>query len=98
MPGRSPRVTIYERAIHCGRTSARKRGSGMNQADGPGRAQAGIIPADSGQPYTGSSGTVESPLQRTAANPSIANPARVYDALLGGKDNYAADRAVAEKV
>jgi hypothetical protein len=25
--------------------------------------------------------------------PGIANPARVYDALLGGKDNYAADRA-----
>jgi hypothetical protein len=55
----------------------------MNQADGP---------------NTGSAGTVESPLQRTAINPSIANPARVYDALLGGKDNYAADRAVAEKL
>jgi hypothetical protein len=27
---------------------------------------------------------------------SIAHPARVYDALLGGKDNFAADRAVAE--
>ena len=26
---------------------------------------------------------------------SVAHPARVYDALLGGKDNYAADRAVA---
>ena len=25
-------------------------------------------------------------------DPSIANPARVYDYLLGGKDNYAADR------
>jgi hypothetical protein len=40
----------------------------------------------------------DSPLARTAANPSIANPARVYDALLGGKDNYAADRAVADKL
>ncbi|MGH3297844.1 MAG: SAM-dependent methyltransferase, partial [Trebonia sp.] len=30
--------------------------------------------------------------------PGIANPARVYDALLGGKDNYAADRAVAQKL
>lgn len=27
---------------------------------------------------------------------SVAHPARVYDALLGGKDNYAADRAAAE--
>ena len=40
----------------------------------------------------------ENPLARTAGNPSIANPARVYDALLGGKDNYAADRAVADKL
>ncbi len=28
----------------------------------------------------------------------MPNPARVYDALLGGKDNYAADRAVADKL
>jgi hypothetical protein len=34
----------------------------------------------------------------TAGNPTIPNPARVYDALLGGKDNYAADRAVADKL
>ena len=33
-----------------------------------------------------------------ADGPGTANPARVYDALLGGKDNYAADRAVAEKL
>jgi hypothetical protein len=39
-----------------------------------------------------------SSLLRTAANPSEPNPARVYDALLGGKDNYAADRAVADKL
>ena len=31
----------------------------------------------------------------TRIDTSIAHPARVYDALLGGKDNYAADRAVA---
>ena len=37
-------------------------------------------------------------LLRTTANPSEPNPARVYDALLGGKDNYAADRAVADKL
>jgi hypothetical protein len=70
----------------------------MNQADGPGTVRAGIISSDQGRPDTGSSSSGESPLQRTAANPSIANPARVYDALLGGKDNYAADRAVAEKL
>jgi hypothetical protein len=37
-------------------------------------------------------------LWRTADNPNTPNPARVYDALLGGKDNYAADRAVADKL
>ena len=40
----------------------------------------------------------ESALARTAGNPNTPNPARVYDALLGGKDNYAADRAVADKL
>jgi hypothetical protein len=70
----------------------------MNQADGPGTVRAGFISSDPGRPDTGSSSSGESPLQRTAANPGIANPARVYDALLGGKDNYAADRAVAEKL
>src|ERR1700753_1678700 len=40
----------------------------------------------------------EGSLPRTADNPNIANPARVYDALLGGKDNFAADRAVADKL
>jgi hypothetical protein len=70
----------------------------MNQADGPGTVRTGIISPDPGRPDTGSSSSGESPLQRTAANPGIANPARVYDALLGGKDNYAADRAVAEKL
>jgi hypothetical protein len=39
-----------------------------------------------------------SPLLRTAGNPNVPNPARVYDALLGGKDNFAADRAVADKL
>jgi hypothetical protein len=37
---------------------------------------------------------------RTTALPfdtSVANQARVYDYLLGGKDNYAADRAAAER-
>jgi len=55
----------------------------MNQAGSPGAAQ---------------SRTEESPLERTADNPNVPNPARVYDALLGGKDNFAADRAVADKL
>lgn len=54
----------YEGTINRGGTSARKRGSGMNQPDGPG----------------------------------TANPARVHDALLGGKDNYEADRAEVERL
>lgn len=29
---------------------------------------------------------------------AVASPARVYDYMLGGKDNYAADRAVAERM
>jgi S-adenosyl methyltransferase len=33
-----------------------------------------------------------------AGDPSKANPARVYDALLGGKDNFAADRQVAGRL
>jgi hypothetical protein len=37
-------------------------------------------------------------LPQAAGNPNVPNPARVYDALLGGKDNYAADRAVADKL
>jgi hypothetical protein len=34
----------------------------------------------------------------TATDPSTPNPARVYDALLGGTDNYAVDREVAERL
>ena len=33
-----------------------------------------------------------------ASDSSRANPARVYDALLGGKDNFAVDRQVAAKL
>lgn len=43
-------------------------------------------------------GRVSNSLAQTADNPNVPNPARVYDALLGGKDNYAADRAVADKL
>ncbi|SDR24710.1 SAM-dependent methyltransferase [Thermostaphylospora chromogena] len=31
-------------------------------------------------------------------DPNIPSPARIYDYLLGGKDNFAADRAAAEKL
>jgi len=31
-------------------------------------------------------------------NPNVANPARIYDYLLGGKDNFPADREIAEQV
>jgi hypothetical protein len=34
----------------------------------------------------------------TKINTSVPNPARIYDYLLGGKDNYPADREVAEQV
>jgi S-adenosyl methyltransferase len=34
----------------------------------------------------------------TRINTSVPNPARIYDYLLGGKDNYPADREVADEV
>jgi hypothetical protein len=34
----------------------------------------------------------------TKVNTSVPNPARIYDYLLGGKDNYPADRDVAEQL
>lgn len=34
----------------------------------------------------------------TRINTSVPNPARIYDYLLGGKDNYPADREVAEQL
>ena len=34
--------------------------------------------------------------EQSAFDTSVAHQARVYDYLLGGKDNYAADRAAAE--
>jgi hypothetical protein len=40
----------------------------------------------------------EAPLPPTAGNLTVPNPARVYDALLGGKDNFAADRGLADKL
>jgi hypothetical protein len=41
---------------------------------------------------------VSASLLQTAGNLRIPNPARVYDALLGGKDNFAVDRAVADRL
>src|SRR6266853_1967052 len=34
----------------------------------------------------------------TGIDVSVPNPARMYDYLLGGKDNYAADRAAAQEI
>jgi hypothetical protein len=34
----------------------------------------------------------------TKINASVPNPARIYDYLLGGKDNFPADREVAEQL
>jgi len=51
-----------------------------------------------GSPEAARSSTAGTSLQQTADNPNVPNPARVYDALLGGKDNYAADRTVADKL
>ena len=34
----------------------------------------------------------------TKINTSVPNPARIYDYLLGGKDNFPADREVAEQL
>jgi len=67
-------------------------GAKMNMV-GPG----GESPVTSDEPAMTSGGTAN------AARPlpfdtSVANQARVYDFLLGGKDNYAADRAAAEAV
>jgi hypothetical protein len=42
--------------------------------------------------------TADRPKVRPSFDTSTAHPARVYDFLLGGKDNYAADRAAAEAI
>jgi len=40
----------------------------------------------------------ESPHEPPALDPSVPNVARMYDYMLGGKDNYASDRAAVEKL
>jgi SAM-dependent methyltransferase len=40
----------------------------------------------------------ESPLQSPALDPTVPNVARMYDYMLGGKDNYAADRDAVAKL
>ena len=42
--------------------------------------------------------TDEPPMRTPPIDPTQAHPARVYDALLGGKDNYAPDRDVAGRM
>jgi hypothetical protein len=44
------------------------------------------------------SGDNRTPGPPLAHYPSVAHVARVYDYLLGGKDNFAADREAAEQV
>lgn len=43
------------------------------------------------------SSTEDDPAWPSGVDPSVPSPARMYDYYLGGKDNYAADRAAAEK-
>jgi SAM-dependent methyltransferase len=40
----------------------------------------------------------ESPHESPALDPAVPNVARMYDYMLGGKDNYASDRAAVEKL
>jgi S-adenosyl methyltransferase len=49
----------------------------------------------SDEPAAASGGTASKPAP-LPFDTGVANQARVYDYLLGGKDNYAADRAAAE--
>ncbi|HEX6676731.1 MAG TPA: SAM-dependent methyltransferase [Actinomycetes bacterium] len=42
--------------------------------------------------------TVVDDVKSSGVDASVANPARVYDYLLGGKDNFPADRELAEQV
>jgi S-adenosyl methyltransferase len=51
-----------------------------------------------GSPIAVRSAAERSLLPPTAGNLSVPNPARVYDALLGGKDNFAADRGLADQL
>jgi len=60
-----------------------RRGGALSQGQSSGKVVAGWLPAGrGGVPF----------------DTSRAHMARVYDFWLGGKDNYAADRAVAEQV
>jgi hypothetical protein len=67
-------------------------GAKMNMV-GPG----GESPVTSGEPAKSGGGDA-SAVRPLPFDTSVANQARVYDFLLGGKDNYAADRAAAEAV
>jgi hypothetical protein len=48
--------------------------------------------------YRGGHAVATEEFRPTSLNTDVAHPARVYDYWLGGKDNYAADRAVAERI
>jgi O-methyltransferase involved in polyketide biosynthesis len=51
-----------------------------------------------GQVHTTDAPSAVSPWLPPAVDTSVAHSARVYDYWLGGKDNYAADRALAERI
>jgi hypothetical protein len=52
-----------------------------------------MSPSDGDLPADGQDG-----LPSTWIDPTVPSPARIYDCLLGGKDNYAADRAAVESL
>jgi S-adenosyl methyltransferase len=54
-------------------------------------ADSPLVPADAARPSLGTAG-------RPAFDTSVANQARIYDYLLGGKENYPADRAAVDAV
>jgi hypothetical protein len=54
--------------------------------------------ADSGRDADGFTGDDESPVPGVRFDTSVPNVARIYDYILGGKDNYAADRKAAEEL
>lgn len=49
-------------------------------------------------PATSSPSHTDTAADRARLSGDLASPARVYDYLLGGKDNYAPDRRLAEQL
>src|SRR5512138_3216400 len=51
-------------------------------------------------PITGQADDAQGPMRKVpvGVDANVPSVARVYDALLGGKDNFAVDRAIADKL